>query len=166
METEEEKGQRQSEAKAMFLKSVINFVKLITTEQGKLLEHTAGFGYIHTVRELYNFDGFSFYIDLCQTTMGGNELKVWYHPSKRYEKEFAPVLDMWWQFEVSTAKVMPFEASRKWKNEILRAIKRRKDIEIQAKQAAEYAKKHVLTQYEEEMRGKHIAEKEKHQRVF
>ena len=69
METNEEKGQRQSDAKTLFLKTVINFAKLITAEKGKLLKHTAGFGYVHTVRELHNFGVFSFYLDLCQTTI-------------------------------------------------------------------------------------------------
>jgi hypothetical protein len=166
METNEEKGRRQSDAKTLFLKSIINFAKFITTEQGKLLKRTAGFGYINTIRELYNFEDFSFYMDLCQTTMGGNELKIWYHPSKQYEKELVPVLDVWWQLEVSNnTKAKRFESNRKWQNEFLRAIKRQKDKEFIAKQAAEYAKKRVRTQYEEEMRKKHLAKKEKHQPV-
>ena len=161
----EEKVRRQSDAKTLFLKAVINFAKLVTKEKGKLLEHTAGFGYVHTVRELYNLGVFSFYLDLCQTTMGGNEIKIWYHPSGQYEKELTPVLDIWWQLEVSNAKVTAFDSNRKWQNEFLRAVKRRKDIETQARQVAEYAKKHVTTQYEEEMRQKHLAEKEKHQPI-
>lgn len=155
VETKEEKGQRKSDAKILFLKTVINFAKLVTAEQGKLLEHTAGFGYIHTVRELYNFESFSFYVDLCQTTIGGNELKVWYHPDKSYEQGLPAVLNVWWQLEVSTAKGV-FESNRKWQNELLRTIKRQqKDRGFVDKQVVGYSEKRVLSQYEEEMRQKH-----------
>ena len=165
METNEEKGRRQSDVKTLFLKSIINFAKFITAERGKLLKHTAGFGYINTIRELYNFGAFSFYIDLCQTTMGGHELKIWYHPSKQYEKELIPVLDIWWQLEVSNAKVERFESNRKWQNEFLRAIKRQKDKEFVERQAAEYAKKRVLSQYEKEVLQRHFAERAKHEQT-
>lgn len=158
---EESREYRQHVTRTNFLQTVIDFVRLIAGKSGKLLERTAGSGYVHTVHEIYNFENFSFIVDTNQSMIGGNSVKIWYHPDKPYEQELAPVLNMWWQLEVNSAKVLVFESNRKWQNEILKAVKRQRDREFIARQTVEPAQKHVLTQYEEEVRQQHLAERAK-----
>jgi hypothetical protein len=152
-----------TEAKILFLKRADAFVRLITAERGTLISRTVGLGFINTVYGLLDFENFSFYIDRQQSMVGGNDLKVWYHPGMRFNQNLVPVVDMWWQLEISSAKVSMFDAGKKWQAEFFKAIKRRNDIAFLARQAAEFAKKHVPTQYEEEVRQKHLAEKVRHE---
>lgn len=147
------------------VKTVTDFVRTIIGERGILLHCTNGFGYLHMIRELHNHDKFSFYADTNQTILGGNAVKVWYHPGSRYEKGLIPVLDVWWPMEVEECKITKLDPNPEWKRDIRKVIERRRNSLAKIKRAKAAPPKRVLTKYEKEQRERHLAEKARGQQA-
>lgn len=148
---EEEMQYKENLARLMFLNNVINFAKLITNEHGKLVKCKVHFGYIHTIRERHNFEGFSFRLETGQSWMGGNEIKIWYHPGNRWEAKLVPVLDAWWQLAIDQCRPTICDPDQQWRRELLKVKKR----------AARRKQVKGRSQLEEEMHQERLARKAK-----
>lgn len=78
---------------------------------------------------LLNFNDFSFYLESGQTLVGGNQVKVWYHPGEEYREELTPVLSLWWQAAIETGTLDSFDKDVVWQRVILRLIKHRTGLQ-------------------------------------
>jgi hypothetical protein len=111
-----------------FLKKVIGFACSITRTQGKRLENTSHSVHLHTIYELLNFGGFSFYVDSGQTMFGGDTVKIWYHPSRPHTKRAGPVLDISWGLDLNNPSHVYFDPNLEWQKEILKVVRWQKKI--------------------------------------
>lgn len=148
------------------VKAVTDFVRTIIDERGTLLHRTNGFGYLHMIRELHNHDKFSFYANTNQTILGGNAVKVWYHPGGRYEKGLIPVLDVWWPMNVEECKITKLDPNPEWKRDIRKVIERRRNLLAKINRTKAAPPKKERTKYVEELYQQHLAEKAKREYVL
>ena len=123
-------------ARIGFLKKVTDFAKMVTRERGEELEHTFHDSFIHTVRELKDFAGFSFHVDIGQTMFGGNSVKITYH---RQGQLAVPVLDISWETHIEHCSHMRFNSNQEWQKEIMEVIRRWKSIGTNIDQATAHA---------------------------
>lgn len=105
-----------------FIKTVADFAELIVSRYGEIISST-GDGHSHMVSELLNFKDFSFHIDMGQKKVGGNSIKVWYHPGGLYKKDLVPVFDIWWRTDITKCKLRTFSQDGQWHSQILGIIK-------------------------------------------
>lgn len=142
-----------TDAQVEFLKSVIEFAQLITTERGKVLEYTLNRLHTNTVtntvRELRGFGGFSFRTDIGQTKkMGIDRIKIWYCPNRRSARSGEPlvlVLDVYWQGDLANCKLDKFNSDPTWQRKILKVIQDEKKRQAEQRQLAKTAKRrHVF----------------------
>lgn len=134
--------ERRTITRMRFLEDVVDFGISITKEYGRLLQHTNGSFVARTIRELHNFGGFSFYVDIG---MGNNTLIVWYHPGQLWEKRFIPALCITWQTDVEKCIEHLFDPSFQWQWHARKVRQRRKSIGDRIDQAiAATEKENVL----------------------
>jgi hypothetical protein len=66
---------------------------------------------------------FSFHADLLQSMVGGNDIKVWYHPDCLFRPSgLVPVLDIYWQAGIENYKLHTFDRDPRWQQEILKVM--------------------------------------------
>lgn len=169
MGTKKEDPKEKVVAKVLFLKKVTNFAVSITDERGISLERTVHDHYVHSIRQLHNFGGFSFHANTGQTEFGGNHIKVWYHPHKPYSSicpDPVPVLDISWGTYIEQPIDIRFNDNPDWQCEILKVIRNQKSIARQIDwKTAQNAKK-KLTQQEELQERKPLAGKARQLHIF
>jgi len=150
---------REKAARIQFVKNAIDFIRFSVDEQGTLVSRTISFSHTHTIRALHNFHNFSFLVDIGQTMLGGNEIKVWYHPGVQYEKKLTPVLSVWWQSDIEKCRLDTFDPDQRWQGVLLKIIGHLGKAAVGAHKVVPV--KRVLTVYEEELRQQHLARREK-----
>ena len=142
---------RKEETRIRFLEKVIEFIKSVTRECGELLYRTPGT--IHTVYELRNFGGFTFYIDADRNGMhGGHTVKIWHHPSGQYAESLPPVLDISWQMEIGKSVPDTFDERPWWQRTILKIIQRRKGIAAKIDRSLEVIAKEEVVRHRKRRR--------------
>ena len=160
MATKEVNPNEELDGKMYFLKMVTDFVRAVTNECGRLLRQKNGFGYVHTVRELHDFNNkFSFYVDTGQSMLGGNTVKVWYHPGSRYEKGLTPVLNVWWPLELEEYKLTKLDLDPQWQQEMRKSIERRRNLSKADKRTENAPPKKKKTKFERELEEQRRARK-------
>lgn len=128
-------------ARRTLVEKYIQFVDDITLERGKVVyEHVSNY-YAHMIRQLEGLAGFSFLADTGQSEMGGDDYKVWYHPTQSSVdlKSATPVLSVTCH---ANLEVLVFDESSVWqvafddfiarKEEIIGEIDRKAEEEKQA----------------------------------
>lgn len=122
---EKEKLARETAENIAFLLWVVEFTELITKKHGKLLESgNNGSPNGRIARECCNFHNFSFRLEMGQSMMGGNVLKVWYHPEGPYhKKKSALVLDAWWQFDTDNCDMLVFNPKEPWYGKLVAVMR-------------------------------------------
>lgn len=60
--------------------------------------------------------------------MGGNNVKVWYHPDRQYEEGLKPVLDIDWQIDPGKYFRLQFDEHLQWQRGIQKIIQRQRSI--------------------------------------
>ena len=118
------------------LTRIIDFVDAIVLERGKMMHRTQGSSNIHTIRQLIGFGDFSFLVDRGQTMMGGNSVKVWYHPDDETTPglDGPPVLHVYFQvprFNPDECKVKVFDTKIDWQSALNHTIEHQGEIAAQ-----------------------------------
>lgn len=123
---------RSSAWELSFLRAVAGYAQAICGEQGTMLErNTLAPGCVHMVREVRNYENFTFHLDTSRTVMGGNELKVWYHPGRRFYEALEPVLAMEWHLNIDETVVPTVRSPHpSWQTHIRRLIRIRDDLAL------------------------------------
>ncbi len=151
-------------ARIEFLKEVAAFAEMITRERGETLKNEVHKYHVRSVRELFNFGGFSFRVDVGQSEWGGNDVKIWYHPGSRYadiaktDSSQAVALDISWGIEIEKPTHMRFNDNPGWQREILKVIRRWKSIAAQVDRAAIRTAAKNAARVEKERRDSAITE--------
>ena len=105
-----------------FLERVIKFVEGITVKRGKRTYHQVESYHTVNTWELYNFGGFSFYIHGSFSMMGGDEIKVWYHPGQKRPQAGKPTLHIrYW--DIAKLEVEEIDQSLKWQTAIRKLMR-------------------------------------------
>jgi len=115
------------------IKTIIEFVIIITRERGKITKIGEGHRNTPIARELRGFASFSFYFSMRETTMGGNIFKVWYHPQNPWNKDFdietnTPVFSVRYQINVNECKVDIFHSTTTWLSVLKKVIAEKDEI--------------------------------------
>jgi hypothetical protein len=124
-------------ARERFLRRVVNFTVDLLVDHGRIVHESQGSGHTHIIRELLDFEDFSFKTDLGQTMMGGNDITIWYHPTKEFGllrddsqrrvlKVYSETLPL--SFEADSFRLECFEESTPWQTFILNLMKNKKKI--------------------------------------
>lgn len=160
---------REVAARTRFLKKVIDFAESITNQLGRLLHRAVDSRHTHTIFELHNFGKFSFYVDTNKTMFGGNTVKVWYHPAKKYvpaDSDLVPVLDISWGIDINNPTHLRFNDEPDWQLEILKVIQNQKIIARRICREAATAKKRALANCEKAKREQDLVEMAQRLQVY
>ena len=147
-----------------FLKKVIEFALSIVRERGVQLEHTVHSFHTNTVSELRDFGDFSFHTDTGHSEMGGNRLRVWYHPNHLTGRLL--VLNVYWQCGIAECSPDSFNSDPAWQEEILKVIRCRKSIAKKIDRAIKTAAGKSAARAEETRRNFALAETAKRLQVI
>ncbi len=134
-------------ARKEFLKMATEFSLTITRKLGEEVLYRQESCYTNIVRQLIGFAHFSFLTDTGQTMMGGDTVKIWYHP-KSGEVDFKrsrPVLDIdWWAGVDEDCKINLFDEDRRWQTALRRVVKNAEKIEAKMREVKKNLKKQRL----------------------
>lgn len=107
----------------------VNFVHKITREVGSVVHTDVGSSHTHVIRELRNFNGFSFLSDTGRTMFGGNKFQISYHPGREEVvlQQTKPVFDVFYQTSLDdeSAEVY-FDPSPVWRGPLEALIANKK----------------------------------------
>lgn len=114
---------KQIETRKKFLAKVVKFAHDILLERGKIIERNEHSAHTHIIRELLDFEGFSFRGDWGQTMFGGDHVVITYRPGH-------PKLRVYCQgaFDINECKVEFFDGDPRWQAELLKMIRNKKAI--------------------------------------
>ncbi len=139
---------RQIDARKRLIERYAEFVIDILDIHGQETDRRVGSCHTRIEEWFTGFAHFSFASVYGMTDMGGNEIKVFYHPDKDEieNNSLSPVLEVYWQshgFDINECQVKKFDAGIPWQKAFDRAIRNKNQIlnrtskaEIKAKQTA------------------------------
>jgi hypothetical protein len=73
--------------------------------------------------EVFTIDDFSFCLDKGESMLGGNMVKVWYHPKGPCYKEKSLVIHAWWQFEIEKCEPSVFCPDKEWRDKLVHVMR-------------------------------------------
>lgn len=139
-----------------FITRVVKFVSQLVLDRGYVAKREEGSSNIHSVQRLTNFAGFSFLCDWGQTMMGGNTVKVWYHPGEKMDEAprsepgieylMLDVSDQGGSFNGKECTVNRFVDKHAWQSALGRLIKNKGQIIAAEKRAAEVSGRRQKTE--------------------
>lgn len=164
MKTKDRKIAAAVAARIAFLKKVTDFAMMIARERGEMLKNSVHRFHTHSIHRLPDFGDFTFYTDLGHSEMGGNQVKIWYHPGRKYadyakggfEQNIA--LDISWGINVEEPTHMVFSDNPDWQREIPKVIRCWKSIAAKIDAESKRMEQKNLARVEEAQRNFAIAE--------
>ena len=143
--SEEELLAKQVAARNEQVERYVKFAIDLLDKQGKVVSSRVEQCHTRVIQWLTGFAHFSFHCESGMTSMGGNAVKIYYHPkAKEIPIDSAmPVLKVYWQpfgFNVSICDVNVFDEAVPWQTALNRAITDRKNI-LTAMKGAQQAEK-------------------------
>lgn len=138
---------RQIQTRMEFLKQTTGAVINLVIQKGTWKEEVKRF-HTYVSAELRDFGGFSFEVELGKTEEGGNTVKMYCHPGRKFreggldsawDKEFMPVLsvDFW---SGDSYEVRTFSDEFKWQKALSRVLKNKDKISTRIAATAEKEK--------------------------
>ena len=107
------------------VKKVVSFAIAICKKRGQESRRPRDVLSTCVARELLEFGGFSFYVALGQSIVGGNSAKIYFHYPQQQGAEprkLRLVLSLYWQFSIGDCGVKVFDEDLDWQQAIKRAI--------------------------------------------
>jgi len=127
-----------------FLRKVLTFAVSTAIKHGKELPRLPDDFPFRKVLSLQDFGGFTFYIDIKQSALGGNEVTAWYHPSPGEKPDSPPVLKIRWQTSIKECVVVRRDPGLEWQLELLNVIRHRRGIGYKIERELRRAEKRQL----------------------
>jgi hypothetical protein len=110
-------------ARIQFLEQVTVFAENVGMSCGEILKDSGGY-VRNVVCQAHNVVGFSFYSDTGQSMMGGNSVRIYYHPRKKYTDSHDDlVLDIHWGVQMEECELRVFREDLEWQEKILEVMK-------------------------------------------
>lgn len=146
-----------------FLQTICTFCQSILEERGTVLERSVGGSHIHERRILENFGGFTFWADMGQSDLGGNDMKIWHHSGRQ---SMPPVLHLYWQDQFELCTLQVFDPKERWQKNLLAVIKNRKTVAARTDAAARTAAKKREAEGLEQLRQQRLEDDAKRLKVL
>jgi len=148
--SEDELLTKQVAARGKLVERYVKFAISLLDKRGEVLSTRVEQCHTRVIQWLTGFAHFSFHCESGMTSMGGNVVKIYYHPkAKEIPVDGArPVLKVYWQpfgFDVSICEVNLFDEAAAWQTALNRVIPKKKDI-LTAMKRAEQAETRKATQ--------------------
>ena len=118
-------------ARKKILRQFLYFAIPLVQKHGKLISRDVSSGHTNIERKLSNFHHFTFILDTGMTEMGGNHIKVFYHPNRESESAGDLVLQVYWQahsFDTDECRVDFFRDDGIWQPALLWVAKNKDRI--------------------------------------
>jgi hypothetical protein len=124
---------RQVRKRKALLRMAVACVDYFVEKYGIVVEKAQGSSNTHIVSRLINFKDFTFETDYGQTMFGGNNVKIWHHPGKRFREGgldsahdscWNPVIDVYFQVG-NDWQVNVFNPTPVWQKELIHLFRNR-----------------------------------------
>ncbi len=152
-----------------FLNEVFDRITNLVSKEGEQLSYSEHSCHTNVVAELKNFGNFTFTTNLDQSMIGGDTIRVYYHPGRKFQeggtdaahdKGLDPVLAVDVDGRgIYTVRI--FDEQRNWQKKLLHLLKNSNKIAKGIRKAKERAEKEAKS-----VRDKRHADEEKRKRLL
>lgn len=149
---------RKVDSRRQFLLRVVRWIEKAVPKRGRLLKREVGSSNTNSVYLLRDFGDFSLLYNTGQTMMGGNSVKVWYHPDScevDIEKT-NPTLALYYQTDPNDCEVSFYDAKTSWEDLLTHVMEHENEIAAKATAQVKALKQKHVAEWQKQLKRREL----------